>query len=295
MRSSIETDRKGILEVRNLPDPEFGRLWDHLYLPKDLKERLVAQILLEFTVREHLDRAAVPLHGLMVLVGPPGTGKTSLAKAVASKAAEILRGGRPVRFLQVEPHALTSSALGKSQREVRDLLFSTIPEYASAGPTIVLLDEVETIATNRAKLSMDANPIDVHRATDAVLAGLDHLCSKYPHLLFIATSNFEVAVDEALLSRADLVERVPLPDAEACLEITRDTLTVMAVKWPQMKTLLDGGLAKVATNAEGLDGRQIRKAVLSACAFDKRVAVDPGKLEFGHLERAFKNARGGKK
>jgi len=42
------------------------------------------------------------------------------------------------------------------------------------------------VAADRGRMSMDANPIDVHRATDAVLAQLDQLAAKYPHLLFIA-------------------------------------------------------------------------------------------------------------
>lgn len=287
-------ERKGVLEVRALPDKQFDGLWNHLFFPDDLKERIVAQILLGLTARQDLDPAAVPLHGLIVLVGPPGTGKTSLAKACASKAASVLRG-KGLRFLQVEPHSLTSSSLGKSQREVKDFLFGTVAEYAASGPLIVLLDEVETIATNRTTLSMEANPIDVHRATDAVLAGLDHLSATYPNLLFIATSNFSAAVDDALMSRADLVERVPLPDANGCREILQDTISAMAAKWPGMKRLLDGGLNRMVSLAEGLDGRQIRKVVVSACALDRHVALDPGKLQIDHLERAFQRAREVKK
>ncbi len=43
------------------------------------------------------------------------------------------------------------------------------------GVAIVLLDEVETLAVSRQKLSFDANPADVHRATDALLSGMDRL------------------------------------------------------------------------------------------------------------------------
>ncbi len=71
-----------------------------------------------------------------------------------------------------------------------------------------MLDEVETLAGNRFQMSMEANPIDVHRATDALLAGLDTLASKYKKLLFITTTNFEGAVDPAFISRADLVEYI---------------------------------------------------------------------------------------
>jgi AAA+ superfamily predicted ATPase len=100
------------------------------------------------------------------------TGKTSLAKAAASRAAKML--SNKVQFIEVEPHNLTSGSLGKTQRDTHNFLTGTIAEHAKQGPLIVLLDEVETLAVDRQRLSLEANPIDVHRATDAVLAALDN-------------------------------------------------------------------------------------------------------------------------
>ncbi len=77
-------------------------------------------------------------------------------------------------MLEVEPHALTSSAMGKTQRAVSDLFSQSIAEAATGGPIIVLLDEVETLAADRSKMSLEANPIDIHRATDAVLVQTRH-------------------------------------------------------------------------------------------------------------------------
>ena len=94
--------------------------------------------------------------------------------------------------MEVEPHALASSSLGKSQKAVQELLGQTVSELASQYPLIVLLDEVETLAADRSRMSLEANPVDVHRATDAVLAQLDHLAARHDNLLFLATSNFAV-------------------------------------------------------------------------------------------------------
>ena len=59
--------------------------------------------------------------------------------------------------------------------------------------------------------------MDVHRATDAVLTELDRLAANHPQLLFLATSNFAGAIDEAFLSRADLgAVTIDLPTTEAC-------------------------------------------------------------------------------
>lgn len=288
------TDQKGILTHCKLPSKEFDDLWERIIIPQEQKDKLIGQILLEFTVRKEISRGALPLHGLILLAGPPGTGKTSLAKAAASTAARYMKG-RQLHFIQVEPHGLTSSALGRTQKDTHQFLSGTIAEHANQGPLIVLLDEVETLAVDRQKLSLEANPIDVHRATDAVLASLDHLAEQHPDLLFIATTNFEAAVDSALLSRADLILQIEKPNAKACAAILKDTLEIMGQKWTKLKKLPhQDGFETAAKAAVGLDGRQIRKAVLQGCASDKESAIDPNNLTIDQITEALKNSKGQK-
>jgi AAA+ superfamily predicted ATPase len=291
-RSSEDTNRElppGLLDVRTLPDTQFDRTWESIILDPDLKEQLFCQAILSLTLRQKVARDVVPLHGVILLVGRPGTGKTSLARGLASKVATIING-TALTFLEVEPHSLTSSAMGKTQRAVTELLGSTVAEFASQGPVVVLLDEVETMAIDRKKLSMDANPVDIHRATDAVLAQLDHLAERFPNLLFIATSNFETAVDEAFVSRADLVLNVPLPNAEARRAILEDTFNGLAETYvPVKKILKSPDFQKAVEMSDGLDGRRLRKLVVSACSFRKETALDPGKMTAADLLRAVKN------
>lgn len=279
-------EQKGILEHIKLPNKDFDALWEKIIVPDELKERLLSQAILEFTLRGKTDPVSVPLHGIMLLVGPPGTGKTSLARGLANRVAESFKG-QSFQFVAVEPHALASSGLGKSQQAVRDLLQSRIAEHADAGPLIVLLDEVETLSPDRKKMSMESNPIDVHRATDAVLASVDYLASKYPHLLFIATSNFTEVVDEAFLSRADLIEIIGLPTEPAIREIVTDTLQALAKASPSILSILkDPKFASLIKACVGLDGRQIRKAILAACASKKEVALDTNLLTIDMLEQS---------
>jgi AAA+ superfamily predicted ATPase len=214
-----------------------------------------------------------------------------LAKGLADRIAQCLTK-TSLTYLEVEPHSLQSSALGKSQKAVTELFATTIAEHATQGPTFVLLDEVETLVVDRSKLSMDANPIDVHRATDAALVQLDHLAETHPQLLFVATSNFCAAIDSAFRSRCDLVVTVPLPEAAAIRSILEDSIRAFGEVYPKVNHLVDNRhFASAVEAANGLDGRQIRKAVASAFTFDREVALNPELVTGDHLVQAMRMAK----
>lgn len=284
-------ETKGIQRRCRLPDSRLGALWDSIIVEEALKRQLLSQAVLNFTLRRRVDRTVLPLHGAILLLGSPGTGKTSLARGLAHRTAESLAGG-DFWLLEVEPHTLTSSAMGKTQRAVTDLFAQTIAEAAAVGPTIVLLDEVETLAVDRSKLSLEANPVDIHRATDAVLVQLDVLAEEYPNLLFLATSNFPEAVDSAFASRCDLVVNVPLPSSEARRQIIVDCLTGLERTFPAIGKLATSSRAEeCARECDGLDGRAVRKMVAAALASSPETAMDPERVTMDDLVAAARSAR----
>src|ERR1700761_2459087 len=115
----------GIHASHKLPHPPFAALWDAIHVSSELKDKLLSQAILNFTARPYLDRARVPLHGIILMTGVPGTGKTSLAKGLADRIAQALPA-KSLKFLEVEPHSLGSSSLGRTQKAVTELFSTTI-------------------------------------------------------------------------------------------------------------------------------------------------------------------------
>lgn len=276
---------EGIVAMHELPDPAWESRWTRIVVPDAVKERLLNFTLFSLKHRARMDAVRLPVHGLIVLAGPPGTGKTTLAGGLADQAARAL--GESVLFVEVDPHAFPSQMLGESQRSVARLFDRTLPDLAQRGrPTIVLLDEVESLAVNRTGASLETNPVDVHRATDAVLAGVDQVARACPNLTFVATTNHAVGVDAAFLSRADIVEDIALPNAAAVEQILRDTLE-QVVGAARLDGAALGPLAKACVDAR-LDARRVRKLVLKALASKRELAMSPERLRMEDIAAALR-------
>jgi SpoVK/Ycf46/Vps4 family AAA+-type ATPase len=270
-----------------LPAAGFEHLWGAIVTEPEVKDRLANHVLLALKLRADVPFEVSAIHGLVLLYGPPGTGKTTLARAVGQHVAGLVAGGK-VRLIEINPHGLMSSEHGQSQQKVMEILCEHVPALADdRKPTIVVLDEVESMVVARSAASLSANPADIHRATDAVLTAVDRNTADHPHIVIVATSNFTDALDEAFKSRADASILVPLPGQLAIEQILRDTLRGFGAKYKPLARLADDPeLKRVARALVGIDGRRVRKVVTDAMAIRKECVVDPGKLRLEDLDQA---------
>jgi proteasome-associated ATPase len=158
----------------------------------------------------------------ILLYGPPGCGKTMIAKAVANALAQRVRDrtgrqGVESYFLNVKGPELLNKYVGETERQIR-LIFQRAREKSAQGfPVIVFFDEMESLFRTRGSgVSSDVETTIVPQ----LLAEIDGVES-LKDVVVIGASNREDMIDPAILrpGRLDVKIKVDRPDAEAAREI----------------------------------------------------------------------------
>lgn len=215
------------LRVSHLPSKELVGIWDSLYFDEPIPANLLRFTTRMMTIMRHADLklTLANWNRLILLHGPPGSGKTSLCRALAQKLS--IRLGRyftQARLVEINAHSLLSKWFGESGKQVSKL-FSQIHSIAD-DPTMlvcVLIDEVETLAGSREKAVSGNEVGDALRATNQLLTALDRLRHRSNVVMF-CTSNMMGAVDAAFLDRVDVKQFVGNPSSKAAYEIFRSCL-----------------------------------------------------------------------
>jgi len=158
----------------------------------------------------------------VLLYGPPGCGKTLIAKAVANSlakkvAASTGRGDGRAYFLNIKGPELLNKYVGETERQIR-LVFQRAREKASEGmPVIVFFDEMDSIFRTRGSgVSSDVENTIVPQ----LLAEIDGV-ELLENVVVIGASNREDMIDPAILrpGRLDVKIKVERPDAESARDI----------------------------------------------------------------------------
>jgi transitional endoplasmic reticulum ATPase len=180
--------------------------WSQVGGLDDVKQRLVEAVEWPLKYAKLFAQARTKAPKGILLHGAPGTGKTLLAKAVATETA--------VNFIAVKGPALLSKYVGESERAVRELF----KKARQAAPCILFLDELDAMAPTRSGLGGDAHVTE--RVISQLLTELDGIEELRGVMVLGATNRIDM-IDPALLrpGRFDLLLEVPVPDRQARRQI----------------------------------------------------------------------------
>ena len=251
---SSETDaRAQAMQVEARPEVTYGDIGGIDDQIREVREAVELPLL----DPERFDTVGIEPPTGVLLHGPPGTGKTMLAKAVAN--------GTDATFIKMAGSELVRKFIGEGARLVRDL-FELANEHE---PAVIFIDELDAVAAKRtdSKTSGDA---EVQRTMMQLLNEMDGFDERGDVSIIAATNRFDM-LDPAILrpGRFDRLIEVPEPDAEGREQIfqihTRGTTLAEDVDF-----------AELAATTEGRSGAEIESLATEAGMFairDERTEV----------------------
>ena len=194
-----------------LPNAAFEGMWEALVLDAGVQDSLLdyTETALHFADL-NVDEQIVSWNRLVLLHGPPGTGKTTLCKSLAQKLSiRLSHRYTASALIEINAHSLFSKWFSESGKLVMRL-FERIRDMLEDDSCLVcvLIDEVESLTAARQAALQGSEPSDAIRVVNALLTQLDRL-KAYRNVLVLTTSNITDAIDAAFIDRG--MSAVPVP------------------------------------------------------------------------------------
>lgn len=264
-----------------LPSDDFHGIWESLIFDSDVKAQLInyAMTTLLFSDRG-VNSNIISWNRVILLHGPPGTGKTSLCKALAQKLSIRLSDRYSYgQLIEINSHSLFSKWFSESGKLVMKM-FQKIQELIDDKDALVcvLIDEVESLTAARKSAMQGQEPSDAIRVVNALLTQIDHI-KRFPNVIILTTSNVTGAIDLAFVDRADIKQYIGPPSVNAIFSIYHSCIAelmragiispvqqILGIRDLEVlrfvhndATNLSLELLEIARKSHGLSGRTLRK------------------------------------
>ena len=247
--------------------------WDDVGGLEDVKQELKEAVEWPLKHPDTFQRLGIRPPKGTLLYGIPGTGKTLLAKAVASESE--------ANFISVKGPELLSKWVGESEKGVREVF----RKAKQAAPTVIFFDEIDAIASARSGNDTDSGV--TKRVVNQLLTEMDGL-EELEDVAIIAATNRPDILDAGLMrpGRFDRHIQVKEPDEEA-------RIAIFKVHTKNMPLAKDVNLKKLAKNTEGYVGADIEAVCREAAMLTLRDNLEASEIPYKYFKEAIEKVKPG--